>query len=222
MSSKNSRGDFPRWRRTVRKPRAPRILAWFEALEERRLLSGQYINHLSSDLLALSDTLSATSASRSSTSFQEGADLLQLPGRCRRQHHGPGCQRDPAGARGDLRVPARRIAAGRPTGQRLPAGQPACQRHQPGAAGPARRRRRLRAGTAQVGTFNDQAVNVLEADRVAATPATPSNITGAGVTVGVLSNSFNALGGASTDEADVDLPATVNVIQDDTTPGNVE
>ena len=49
--------------------------------------------------------------------------------------------------------------------------------------------------TAQVGTFNDQAVNVLEADRVAATPASPSNITGTGVTVGVLSNSFNARAG---------------------------
>ena len=34
--------------------------------------------------------------------------------------------------------------------------------------------------TDQVGTFNDQAVNVLEADRVTATPANPSNITGAG------------------------------------------
>ena len=66
--------------------------------------------------------------------------------------------------------------------------------------------------TAQVGTFNDQAVNVLEADRVAATP--PSNITGTGVTIGVLSDSFNNLGGASTDEADGNLPATVNVIQD--------
>ena len=74
--------------------------------------------------------------------------------------------------------------------------------------------------TAQVGTFNDQAVNVLEADRVAATP--PSNIIGTGVTVGVLSDSFNNLGGASTDEADGNLPATVNVIQDLTSGGTDE
>ena len=72
--------------------------------------------------------------------------------------------------------------------------------------------------TSQVGTFNDQAVNVLEADRVAATP--PSNITGTGVKVGVLSNSFNAEGDASGDEADGDLASTVQVIQDDTTAGN--
>ena len=56
MTSKDSRGDSPRRRRTARKPRQPRILPWFEALEERLLLTSQYIDHLSSDLLALYDS----------------------------------------------------------------------------------------------------------------------------------------------------------------------
>ena len=56
MSSKDSRGDSPRRQRTSRKPRSPQILPWFEALEVRLLLTSQYIDHLSSDLLALYDS----------------------------------------------------------------------------------------------------------------------------------------------------------------------
>lgn len=76
MSSKDFRGDFPWRRRTARKPRARRIPPWFEAMEDRVLLTGQYLDHLSSDLLALVNSQSATgqsttSASQSSTSFQQ-------------------------------------------------------------------------------------------------------------------------------------------------------
>jgi Subtilase family/Dockerin type I domain len=72
-----------------------------------------------------------------------------------------------------------------------------------------------------IGTFTDQADNVMEADRVRATPAAPANITGAGVTVGVLSNSYNAQNGAAANIANGDLPAAgVHVIQDDLTAGN--
>ena len=45
-------------------------------------------------------------------------------------------------------------------------------------------------------------------------------ITGAGYKVGVISNSFNATGGAGRDIANGDLPANVTVLSDQTDPGN--
>ncbi|GAB2857265.1 PKD domain-containing protein [Hymenobacter ruber] len=55
------------------------------------------------------------------------------------------------------------------------------------------------------GLVTSQADYVLEAARARATR--PRQITGAGVTIGVLSDSFNYLGGAATDVASGDLPA---------------
>src|SRR5271157_2026291 len=226
MSSKDSRGDSPRRQRAARKPRAPRILPWFEALEERLLLPGQYIDHLSSDLVALydsrssSDNLSATSASQSSTSltsFQEGLISYDSQGDVGVNITAQDVNAILPALEGTYGF---QLAASLPIDHLvsgyLPVGQLANVTNlvPQGLLGVVADYKPI---TAQVGTFNDQAVNVLEADRVAATP--PSNITGTGFTVGVLSNSFNALGGASTDEADGNLPATVKVIQDTTSPG---
>ncbi|GAB3877096.1 hypothetical protein GCM10028824_36340 [Hymenobacter segetis] len=55
------------------------------------------------------------------------------------------------------------------------------------------------------GLVTSQADYVLEAARARATR--PKQVTGAGVTIGVLSDSFNYLGGAATDVASGDLPA---------------
>ena len=62
------------------------------------------------------------------------------------------------------------------------------------------------------GLVTSQADNVVEADRVRAT--LPEAFDGTGVTIGVLSDSYNALGGASSGVASGDLPAGVNVLQD--------
>ncbi|WP_210516912.1 PKD domain-containing protein [Hymenobacter terricola] len=56
------------------------------------------------------------------------------------------------------------------------------------------------------GLVTSQADYLLEADRARATR--PKQATGVGVTIGVVSDSFNALGGAGTDVASGDLPAT--------------
>ncbi len=65
---------------------------------------------------------------------------------------------------------------------------------------------------ANVGLATSQGVNVLEADRVQA--STPG-YNGTGVKVGVLSDSYNLLGGAAADVASGDLPAAgVQVIQE--------
>src|SRR5271157_477959 len=229
MSSKDSRGDSPRRQRTARKPRSPRILPCFEALEERLLLSSQYIDHLSSDLLALydsrssSDNLSATSASQSSTSltsFQEGLISYDSQGDVGVNITAQDVNAILPALEGTYGF---QLAASLPIDHLVSGYLPVSQLANvtnlvpQGLLGVLADYKPM---TNQVGTFNDQAVNVLEADRVAATP--PSNIIGTGVTVGVLSNSFNALGGASTDEADGNLPATVNVIQDDTTSPGVD
>ena len=65
--------------------------------------------------------------------------------------------------------------------------------------------------TSSIGTYTDQADNILQSDRVRA--AVPGD-NGTGVTVGVISDSFNYLNEASTDEGDGDLPASVDVLND--------
>jgi hypothetical protein len=66
------------------------------------------------------------------------------------------------------------------------------------------------------GVVTSQADYVLEAARTRNTR--PKNVTGSGVKIGVLSDSFNALGGAATDVAAGDLPAAgVQVLTDDGT-----
>jgi hypothetical protein len=62
------------------------------------------------------------------------------------------------------------------------------------------------------GSVTSEGDSILEADRLRAA----TGYTGAGVTVGVLSDSYNALGGASSDVASGDLPPNVNVLQDPT------
>ncbi len=65
----------------------------------------------------------------------------------------------------------------------------------------------------RVGSVTSQADFVLEADRVRA--ALPTGFDGSGVQIGVLSDSYDNLGGASADIASGDLPAAgVNVLQD--------
>jgi hypothetical protein len=72
------------------------------------------------------------------------------------------------------------------------------------------------AAAGNVGSYVDEGDAVVQADRVRA--ALPG-IDGAGVTVGVLSDSFNALGGAGADIYNGDLPAAgVKVLQDYTGP----
>ncbi|MDR3620298.1 MAG: S8 family serine peptidase, partial [Paludisphaera borealis] len=63
------------------------------------------------------------------------------------------------------------------------------------------------------GIANNQAQQSLFADAA----AQKYNVTGAGVTVGVLSDSFNALGGYATDVSTGDLPAGITPLQDLTT-----
>lgn len=63
------------------------------------------------------------------------------------------------------------------------------------------------------GLANSQADSVLDADRVR--NAFPTSFDGTGITIGVLSDSYNNLGGANNDIASGDLPAEgVTVIQD--------
>ncbi len=64
------------------------------------------------------------------------------------------------------------------------------------------------------GAVTSQADGVMEADRVRGNPALPASINGAGFKVGVLSDSYNMLGGAGADIASGDLPAGVQVIQE--------
>lgn len=47
-------------------------------------------------------------------------------------------------------------------------------------------------------------------------------VDGTGVTVGVLSDSFNVLGGAAADVESGDLPPNVNVLEEDLFPGNID
>ena len=63
------------------------------------------------------------------------------------------------------------------------------------------------------GSVNSQADFVLEADRVRAT--TPGSFTGTGQKIGVISNSYNRLGGAAADIASGNLPAAgVQVVEE--------
>jgi hypothetical protein len=64
----------------------------------------------------------------------------------------------------------------------------------------------------QVGAVANQADFVLEADRVRAT--SPGGVTGVGQRIGVISDSYNALGGAPAGVASGDLPAGIQIIQD--------
>jgi hypothetical protein len=67
--------------------------------------------------------------------------------------------------------------------------------------------------TNSAGLVNSEGDNVLEADRVRG--SMPAGFDGTGVKVGVLSDSFNAQGGAAADIASGDLPAAgVTVLQD--------
>jgi len=80
---------------------------------------------------------------------------------------------------------------------------------------------------ASVGTVTDEGVNVIQADRVAA--STPG-YNGAGITVGALSDSYNNVAapsfggktGAAADELSGDLAPNVNVIQDISSGGTDE
>ena len=63
-----------------------------------------------------------------------------------------------------------------------------------------------------VGEVTSQADFVHESDRVRA--ALPVGFDGTGVTVGIMANSYNVLGGADADVASGDLPDGVNVIQE--------
>jgi hypothetical protein len=71
------------------------------------------------------------------------------------------------------------------------------------------------------GKVDSEGDNVLEADRVRATG--PNNYDGTGVKVGILSDSYNYLGGASADIASGDLPASgVTVLQDGNSSGDTD
>lgn len=63
-----------------------------------------------------------------------------------------------------------------------------------------------------VGSVTSQADTVHESARVRAT--SPGGVDGSGVTIGVLSDSYNALGGAAADIASGDLPSAINVLED--------
>ncbi len=63
-----------------------------------------------------------------------------------------------------------------------------------------------------VGSVTSEATYKLESDRV--NNALPTGYNGSGLTIGVLSDSYNSLGGAAADVASGDLPAGVNVLQD--------
>ncbi|UYZ61460.1 PKD domain-containing protein [Hymenobacter weizhouensis] len=65
---------------------------------------------------------------------------------------------------------------------------------------------------ARVGRVQNQADFVLEANRVRG--ARPTGFNGQGVRIGVLSDSYDALGGAATDAASGDVPANVQIIED--------
>ncbi|GGE96344.1 S8 family peptidase [Hymenobacter cavernae] len=69
------------------------------------------------------------------------------------------------------------------------------------------------------GRVTSEADLVLQTERVRATQ--PGHYNGQGVRIGVMSDSFNALGGAAVDVASGDLPASVQLLQDLTssTPG---
>lgn len=68
------------------------------------------------------------------------------------------------------------------------------------------------------GLVDDQAVTAMRSDIASA----QYGVTGAGVTVGVLSDSFNNLGGYAADVASGDLPAGVKVLSDMTSGGSDE
>ncbi|MEO0842523.1 MAG: subtilase, partial [Cyanobacteria bacterium J06643_5] len=69
----------------------------------------------------------------------------------------------------------------------------------------------------KAGSVTSQADFVHETDRVRA--SLPTGFDGEGVTVGVLSDSYNNLGGANNDINTGDLPANVNVLEDLTSGG---
>ena len=74
--------------------------------------------------------------------------------------------------------------------------------------------------TTAAGSVADEADNIMESDRVR---TTAPGYNGTGVTVGVLSDSYNNLGGAAADIASGDLPAAgVHVLQDLTSGGTDE
>ena len=73
---------------------------------------------------------------------------------------------------------------------------------------------------ANAGNVTSQADFVHEADRVRA--SLPTGYDGTGVKVGVLSDSYNNLGGANSDVASGDLPAGVNVLEDLSSGGSDE
>ena len=68
--------------------------------------------------------------------------------------------------------------------------------------------RPVTAATTYQGTAHNEALQSLHAD----TAQTQYGVDGTGVTIGALSDSFNALGGYSADVTSGDLPANVNVI----------
>jgi len=70
----------------------------------------------------------------------------------------------------------------------------------------------LFAPVSAAGLANSQGDQVLESDRVRAT--LPAGYTGSGVTVGIISDSYNRLGGASAGVAAGELPAGVNVLNE--------
>jgi hypothetical protein len=224
MASDDARRPYPRRQAKARRPRRARAACRVEALEGRTLLATQFLNHLSGDLVGLYNAQQTTGQTAAASAGLAFARQTQMTF-------------DDEGRVG-VTVTAADVNAVLPAlestyGFQLTASLPAS--HLVSGYLPVGQLENVTAlvpqgllgvlpsykpGTDQVGTFNDQAVNVLEADRVTATPVSPSNVTGAGVTVGVLSNSFNAKGTASTDEGNGNLPATVNVIQDDTASAN--
>jgi hypothetical protein len=74
------------------------------------------------------------------------------------------------------------------------------------------------AGQTLAGKIDTEGDSVLEADRTRAA----TGDSGAGVTVGVLSDSYNNLGTAAADVASGDLPSNVNVVQDLSSGGTDE
>ena len=80
---------------------------------------------------------------------------------------------------------------------------------------PASRRPGAASRTSSRVTFG-AAINEANYSTFADVASQTNGLTGAGVTVGVLSDSFNNLGGYATDVSTGDLPANVNIIQEGT------
>ena len=72
--------------------------------------------------------------------------------------------------------------------------------------------------TTLAGVVGTQGSTALEADQLRST----FGVDGTGVKIGVLSDSFNVLGGAAADEADGDLPASGVTVLSDGQPGDTD